>query len=438
MTFTASLAPETRTSLNGDNTMWNPNDQITIFDNTGAHEVFTSQNTVPSLTATFKGKALSGNEFFAVYGNYVNENLTFQGAKTVILNIPNTQYVSVDGGFDENAVPLLAYSTSNELYFKNVATLLTFTVGDDNVNHVRFETDQLISGNALVAMDDKNEISINEQPMNPAYEYVDIYAGSEAKKEVFKKGVNYCVAIFPKTVSTFDWKVAKSDEKDPVAVKTYFNPNPITFVSSAKVNMGELKHSGVFIKGLNINSINWTNGEELVDANEFYVIKNLQVKSDAEFKIVYNANGSDVYKGNNTNIALNTMWDMYEGNHNFYPAAGTYTLVVNKDKTKVMLLTADHQLVKIYLEGGFINEDENYYAMHIYTVGWGTKWPGYTNVASVNNTYEWVIARPKDEFGKEYKIIFNNNNNKKQLNEVVANLSARLYFKVENGKCVKK
>ena len=160
VTFSAVYATEEATKAElgkGDNdkpqTMWTKGDEITVHNGHKSY-VFTTDVKSSAKSAEFKYK---GNDFSAedgVIAVYPAGISSADPAKmTASVNIPSKQTATA-GSFDPKAAIAVAYSTNNELGFRNVTSMLKFTVGNTGIKRVIFEgiDGEVVSGQTDVTL----------------------------------------------------------------------------------------------------------------------------------------------------------------------------------------------------------------------------------------------------------------------------------------------
>lgn len=146
---------KTRTSLEGKEIHWTSDDQIAVFDNTGARNIFGITESEGSY-ATFSGSVTSGTtQIYAVYP----ENLAVSAAEgNFKVNLPADQ-TSKAGSFAEEhniSVAKAAKVPGNEtitgVTFKNVCGLIRFTIPAyiEDAQSVTFESNSVIAGELTV------------------------------------------------------------------------------------------------------------------------------------------------------------------------------------------------------------------------------------------------------------------------------------------------
>lgn len=146
---------KTRTSLEGKEIHWTSDDQIAVFDNTGARNIFGITESEGSY-ASFSGSVTSGTtQIYAVYP----ENLAISAAEgNFKVSLPADQ-TSKAGSFAEEhniSVAKAAKVPGNEtvtgVTFKNVCGLIRFTIPAyiEDAQSVTFESNSVIAGELTV------------------------------------------------------------------------------------------------------------------------------------------------------------------------------------------------------------------------------------------------------------------------------------------------
>lgn len=138
-TVTASIGTDTKTVLEdtneGNKIYWTPGDQISLFNTSGAEVVFSTDITEKSASATFENQDgfEAPENLLAVYPTRTDKTTTYDAGTNVIntLHIGGTQ-TAVAGSFDPQfAVAVGTETAEGKLSFKNVHSLIKFTIGGD-------------------------------------------------------------------------------------------------------------------------------------------------------------------------------------------------------------------------------------------------------------------------------------------------------------------
>lgn len=223
VTFTASYETPTKTVLNGLTPYWTPSDKIAIFN--GVNNEFAATVTEPSATASFKGElAGKGTKNFRAVTPY-SPDYTYSslGSTFYGLSIPQEQ-ACVENTYDPNALVAIAQSDDHNLSFRNLGSLVKFTVISDGVTSVtlRSNNEEVLSGTFEATYSANPGINIRE-----------------GKDEVtlkgdFKKGSIYYVVTLPAALEKGFIVLLNG------SVKSMSVDAPVVLSRSGLVNLGEL------------------------------------------------------------------------------------------------------------------------------------------------------------------------------------------------------
>ncbi|MBR0300091.1 MAG: Ig-like domain-containing protein [Bacteroidales bacterium] len=220
MKFTAVWSDEaSRTSLdeNGTSVLWDPGDEIFIFQGVtaggpSAMGKFTSTNTAPQSTATFTG-TLEGEgigDYIAVYPYYeFHEQGTAMdisemgfGVGTIVGHMLNPVQKGVEGSFDTRTAPAAAISSTNELVFHNICGGVRFSVSRSGIEKVVFTSvdGTPMSGPTYITFDGDGVAVIpsdwmKEMGETPSLPFVEVVAPEGG----FVPGKNYYAIMWPYT-----------------------------------------------------------------------------------------------------------------------------------------------------------------------------------------------------------------------------------------------
>ena len=203
--FTASFAPETKTFIDGKQSLWNQ-DEIRIFNGkqkeSGEYEsqkyVTQAANTA---TAEFeiedKAATFTGDKFIAVYPFNNSGNAWWNGSADKVINhlwLKPEQTATVDT-YDPEGHVAVAYTENHELSFKNACTLLKFTIQSDNIQELWFESNDgaPISGNFGFNTETNEIYTGNKEYTN--FSHV-------AVKDGFTKGKTYYMSCIPAVLNS--------------------------------------------------------------------------------------------------------------------------------------------------------------------------------------------------------------------------------------------
>ena len=224
VTFTASYETETKTMLNGLTPYWTASEKIVIFN--GVNNEFTATVTEPSATATFKGE-LAGKgvkNFRAVTPYSADYTYSSLGATFYGLSVP-TEQTAVENTYDPQALVAIAQSDDYNLSFKNLGSLVKFTIISDGVTSVTLRSN------------DEEELS---GPFEATYaETPTIRNREECKDEVtlkgeFKKGSTYYIVTLPANLQKGLVVLLNN------SIKSMSVDAPVVLARSGMVNLGEL------------------------------------------------------------------------------------------------------------------------------------------------------------------------------------------------------
>ena len=151
--FTASFAPETKTFIDGKQSLWNQ-DEIRIFNGNHSEAEEYVTTAVEAATANFTIKnpeaKFTGTNFIAVCPNSLATEAWWNGSvdKTINKLYLKPQQTATVGTYDPKGHVAVAYTENHELSFKNACALLKFTIKSDNIKEVCvYSTGAVLSGN---------------------------------------------------------------------------------------------------------------------------------------------------------------------------------------------------------------------------------------------------------------------------------------------------
>lgn len=125
-TFYGSTTNREKTTLASDfNTLWTEGDKIKVFAAGGAGTDFTLTTGAGTSYGEFSGSTAATEPYVAVYPSTFATSVS---GTVATVELPATQIINAAGTFATNTVPLVAYSTSDFLYFKNIGSLLCLSL----------------------------------------------------------------------------------------------------------------------------------------------------------------------------------------------------------------------------------------------------------------------------------------------------------------------
>ena len=186
--FIAQTDSGTKTSLDGNLSLWKGEEAIQVIGNHGNYW-FKTNVPEPATSAEFSyDGTFDETEVMAVYpAGSNNYSADLQQKKVTGVSIPTIQH-AVEGTYDPMAALAIAYTDDNSLKFKNVATLLKFTVGSTGVSTVTFHANSKpVSGSGTVAFNGGEPVMTG-------------YAGTYVELQgPFEAGKTYYMAVCPGT-----------------------------------------------------------------------------------------------------------------------------------------------------------------------------------------------------------------------------------------------
>lgn len=265
--FTASFAPETKTVIDGKQSLWNK-DEIRIFNGnhseaqeyvTGAENAATAEFKIKNTEATF-----TGTSFIAVCPNSLATNAWWNGSadKTINKLWLKPEQTATAGTYDPEGHVAVAYTENTTLSFRNACALLKFTIKSDNIKEVCvYSTGAVLSGNFNFNTVDDNitTTGVDETDIYETKNYVKV-------KGDFVNGQTYYMSCIPGTLTNgftlevVNDKAAKG--KDNVYTK------PIKLKRNSIYNLGEVKYEErpTETRTFYLKAGDWAQGGAVIDA----------------------------------------------------------------------------------------------------------------------------------------------------------------------------
>ena len=245
MEFTASTGANTRTQLTADNdVVWVANDSISIFDGT-ANRKFTTKDSGAS--AVFGGEAKSVEAYYALYPYQAGATIENNVIKNV--SIPVVQEAkagSFDGGVN---LSVASASTDLQLAFKNVGSLVKFSMSSDKAADVR--SVKLTSNDGTAILAGSVNITVGATPTVTS---ISSQSQVTLKSDTgFEKDKDYYFMVLPGTLSE-GFSLTFTDKDNLTWQKTYITEATMNRSNILRLNDIEL---GTFTTGLltNLNLI---------------------------------------------------------------------------------------------------------------------------------------------------------------------------------------
>ena len=166
--FHADWAPETKTVLQEDGSVWwSPGDEINLFPQFYSSEygyythplkfVSTNKEASPSTEFVYNGDDFREAEEYVAVFPYNSENIAFKSSH-INVTIPTVQMAPC-GSFDHKAFVSVAISKDENLQFRNICGGVKFSVSQDGIKEVSFKNlnGYALSGLVYLNYDFKND-----------------------------------------------------------------------------------------------------------------------------------------------------------------------------------------------------------------------------------------------------------------------------------------
>ena len=325
---------------------WEAGDAITIHNGTKGFVFKTNDANTAAARFTYSGNDFSAaNEVIAAYpsGTYTVD----MASRTITGTIPTSQECKLNT-YHPSAGLAVAYSSTENLAFKNACALLKFTVNSDNVKSVTISGNngEKISGEVKVTLAEDGTVS-SVEPTAKSQSYVEIWT---YKDKLMKKGDVYYVAIIPQhfeyglkaEVQLTDEYQDKNRAKEIITAYT-INRNEVVDLGTMTHTTNALGSGYVMPGGYNAWAVNGSEAKYFYEIGDFYVVRNVKFMntktgSEAGFKVLKN----DVWKGvsSSSDVALDT-WHGLNGNSNINVASNVaYDVYLTKDGNRVYITAA--------------------------------------------------------------------------------------------------
>ena len=357
--------------------MWEANDKIAIHNGENGFVFSTKDDKTAAALFTYSGQ----EEFTApngVVAVYPSEGYTADLTnRTITASIPTAQEGKANT-YNPSAGLAVAYSTTDNLAFKNACALLKFTVNSDNVKSVTISGNNLekISGEVKVTMNADGTVSKVEST-SKSESYVKIW---KYDNQLMKKGEVYYIAIIPQEFK-YGLKAEVQLTNDAGAnmrVKEIITDYTIS--RNEIVDLGKLTYSENAVigtgwmlpGGYNSWATSLSNGSTrfFYEVGDFYVVKNVKfMATEAGQNSGIKVNKGNEWKGVSTssNVALDT-WYALDGDNNVKVAVNTtytkdqsYDVYVTKDRKYIYITTVGKAVPfkMLYLHTGVWDDDSN-------------------------------------------------------------------------------
>ena len=265
--FTASFAPETKTVINGKQSLWNK-DEIRIFNGNHSEAQEYVTDAAKAATAEFKIKnteaTFTGTSFIAVCPNSLATAAWWNSTADKTINklyLKPEQTATVDT-YDPEGHVAVAYTENTALSFRNACALLKFTIQSDNIKEVCvYSTGAVLSGNFNFNTEGQGSITTTAVGE-------DTYMSNNYVKVTgdFVNGQTYYMSCIPGTLANgFTLEVVNDKAargKDNVYTK------PIELKRNSIYNLGEVKYEErpTETRTFYLKAGDWAQGGAVIDA----------------------------------------------------------------------------------------------------------------------------------------------------------------------------
>ena len=235
--FTATLSPQTRTSLaDGGKVLWDTEgESISIIAGDGECYTLTQKSvSTDRRSATFTGSVPSEGCVYAVYPSIVESGYD---SGLVTLSIPTIQEARPDSFDTGSNIAISPVKEGSSLYFQNICGLIGITVNAEDITSIRLSADETsggaITGSALVEHDGSAPFCVSD--IDKGSPFVELEGDIQS-------GQRYYALAFPGTYGNLELTVTDSKgrtatfpKKESIKIERskVLNINPITIPADA-------------------------------------------------------------------------------------------------------------------------------------------------------------------------------------------------------------
>lgn len=198
------VSSRTQTTGDGKGVVWSAGDKIHVVSTAAPNGFKTFTTSVGgSDEATFEGATFSDEEIQPYVAVYSTGTLTYSDGKVSGIVVPQAQR-PVNNGFDPNAAPMTAYTTSDKVNFKHICSFIKVTVetslADEHLKRVTFKAK---NGEAITG-------TLNNVSVKTTDGQVETYDVSQGQKSAYLAMENdadipagtYYIAVLPKNLTS--------------------------------------------------------------------------------------------------------------------------------------------------------------------------------------------------------------------------------------------
>lgn len=411
-TITAIADAQTKTALTdeGFNSVWTPGDAIAVIDATTNGVKFTTDIQANSAEATFTsvtefqtgGAPISMLPLVALYpyqegltcsfnipamglnGDDIIKGITFPSAQQALKN-----------GFDKTAAFTFANSTGAEkdaLEFNNLYSLLKVTIAEEGITEVKVSA---TSGSLA------GKVSLDRNTSK--FAVVEGSSSVTLTGEFEKDGVYY-ICVLPGTYEGF------SIALNGYTVKT--KASAATFAAATVYDLGAVARtkSSWCLAGTHNG---FSDVDQMYEEGDYYVLKNIQIKSEIKFKKQGTWDGayaiaSNPFKINEKNVPSQVGWNAEFPDKNNHTGAN-YDVYLKKDFSAFYVMIPGTKIenigktkeITVYCETSYTNLWA-YTKYDVFSYNAYSEWPGNeaeAGTVTVNEkTYKkWTAKLPIDQ-----------------------------------------
>ena len=409
---------ETKAALDGKSTNWESNDAILIYDGSAVAKYVTALE-APSVHADFtlaeNETAIAGNKVIAVYPEWAD------GYKSSVANVDaktlSKAYLDMNqnaevGSYDPNTAIAMAYSEDNHLEFKNVTSLLKFSVATEDVKAVTIYS---IGGEKIAgewALDYNNgQPKATPADGDASAGWVELSAGDG----VFEVGKDYYIAVYPQELASgFAVEFSFEGVGKKQLVKKY--ESSVEFKRNVILNIGSFEFTGTIepdqpevpqvqywaLVGSMLD--NWGGEAKMALVNGWYVVDDVKLTTSDQFKFRANGNWDEgtpnrgaAAENDGVVIEADKETEVVHNGKNFTVSeAGVYSLYLNEAANKA----------KVVKTGDLPSGGDEPVAAEYGLVGSFQGWAVDNPVAMESVSDGWIVAKNVELYkNDEFKFV---------------------------------
>lgn len=371
VTFTAYVdGADTKTVLEGKNSLWLDGDGILAYGD-GVNYKFSTSLESASAKAVFtlaEDVVVTGDKFIAVHPEFADGYRTSSAdlnSKTLDkVYLKSEQFANI-GSYDPDAAIAVAYTENDNLEFKNVNSLLKFTVKNEGVKNVTIYSlgGEALTGIAAVDYNAGAPVATPSSVADEANGWVELTAGDA----VLEQDKEYYISVYPASLSGGFAVEFSFDGVTKIAVKKY--EKSIDFKRNVILDLGDLEYvveettPGEASPWSVSGSFNEWGDLEMVTTSvaDIFVAENVELAAYASLKIRKDKKWDENYGGGLTYLNPDNWMNVFSGGSDVsVTAAGTYDVYFDYTGKRLYVVTAgaDYTTVPQQTENGPEPENE--------------------------------------------------------------------------------